>query len=266
MTEEMEEKQTTTSYEDYKFLTKNDLEKINASHLVGSKLLKPYMHGYFMSHKQYLKLKEVSDPFAYDKYRKNKISEKLEELRENRIVFQRTLPKVNSKFMEDVLNTDMKRSKKAQRSKQKDEMTKDLLEDERFGKMYKDRDFQIDMNSEAYKQNKPKQAKYARDDSDEDQPEEETGALDIILGDTVKASEKKKEFNNRVNKQKMSERITPIAEFKRKDNFKNAKDKKRDTKVKMMKGRKVPTAQEMRERKKHRRIAIPLSKFTAPKR
>lgn len=144
MTEEMEEKHTTTSYEDYKFLTKNDLEKINASHLIGSKILKPYMHGYFMDYKQYLRLKDVNDPFAYEKYRKEKIDKKIEEMRENRIVFQRTLPKVNSKFMEEVLKTDLKQTRKAQRVKEKSEMAKNLIHDNRFGKMFNDNNFAID--------------------------------------------------------------------------------------------------------------------------
>jgi ribosome biogenesis protein ENP2 len=146
MTEEMEEKQTTTSYEDYKFLTKNDLEKINASHMIGSKILKPYMHGYFMDYKAYLRLKDVNDPFAYDKYRKDKINKKIEEMRENRIVFQRTLPKVNTKFMEDVLKADMRETRKVQRVKEKAQMAKSLIHDDRFGKMFNDSNFNIDQS------------------------------------------------------------------------------------------------------------------------
>jgi ribosome biogenesis protein ENP2 len=259
LTEEMEEKQKTTSYEDYKFLTKNDLEKINASHLIGSKMLKPYMHGFFMDYKYYLKLKEVNDPFAFEKYRKNKISQKLEELRENRIVFQRTLPKVNSKFMEEVLNRDIKKSKKALKSREKAEITKNLLQDERFSKMFNDKEFLIDKNSVAFKQIKPTQSKYAQDRSDEDEeePKEVSHALDSILGNTAKSSDKKKELTERV--PKINERIAPIPEFKKKD--KNARERKVERKEKMMKGKKMPTLKEMRERKKGRRIAVPLSKL-----
>ena len=111
MTEEMEEHKVTSTREDYKFLTKNDLEQINASHLVGSKLLVPYMHGYYMDIKQYQKLKSISDPFAYEKYRKKKIEDKLNELKDNRIVFQRSLPKVNSQFAKEVMKADKKRLK-----------------------------------------------------------------------------------------------------------------------------------------------------------
>ena len=36
-----------------KFLTPLDLEKLNASHLIGTTALKAYMHGYFMDLKAY---------------------------------------------------------------------------------------------------------------------------------------------------------------------------------------------------------------------
>jgi len=69
LTEEMEESQSTSVYDDYKFLTPTDLEKINASHLIGTPILKAYMHGYFMEIRAYQKLLQVADPFAFEKYK-----------------------------------------------------------------------------------------------------------------------------------------------------------------------------------------------------
>lgn len=69
LTEEMEESNSTTLYDDFKFVTQADLDKLNASHLVGTSVLKSYMHGYFMDLKAYQKLVSVADPFAYEKYR-----------------------------------------------------------------------------------------------------------------------------------------------------------------------------------------------------
>jgi len=271
MTEEMEEKKTTTTYEDYKFLTKNELEKINASHLIGSKMLKPYMHGFFMDYKQYLKLKDINDPFAYDNYRKEKINKKLEEIRENRIVFQRTLPKVNSKFMDDVLKIDARQMRKSKKLKEKAEMAKNLVSDPRFGKMFQDKDFTIDTGSEAYKRNKPQVSKYTKEEPEEESEaqEEETHALNNILGETSKPAERKKTLDSRIPKHQeplldtQSLRITPVAEFKRKDGDKNAAQRRKERKEKLMKGRKIPTPKEMRERKKKRRIAVPLSSLNA---
>ena len=43
-------------YEDYKFVTSQDLEHLGLSHLVGTNLLKAYMHGYFMDLRLYSKV------------------------------------------------------------------------------------------------------------------------------------------------------------------------------------------------------------------
>lgn len=66
LTEELEESKQTTLYEDYKFLTPIELEKLNASHLVGTPALKAYMHGYFMELKQYQRLLYAVNPFALE--------------------------------------------------------------------------------------------------------------------------------------------------------------------------------------------------------
>ncbi len=70
LTEELEESKSTTLYEDYKFLNLIDLEKLNASHLIGTPTLKAYMHGYFMELKTYQKLLSAVNPFAFDNYKK----------------------------------------------------------------------------------------------------------------------------------------------------------------------------------------------------
>lgn len=57
LTEELEESHSTSLYDDFKFLTSTDLEKLNASHLIGTPMLKAYMHGYFMELHAYQKLK-----------------------------------------------------------------------------------------------------------------------------------------------------------------------------------------------------------------
>lgn len=77
MTEELEESNTTSLYDDFKFVTAVDLEKLQASHLIGSSMLKSYMHGYFMELKAYQKLLLANDPFAYEKYKKDQIEKRL---------------------------------------------------------------------------------------------------------------------------------------------------------------------------------------------
>lgn len=73
LTEELEESNATTLYDDFKFLTAQDLEKLNATHLIGTPMLKAYMHGYFMELRAFTKLQSVADPFAYEKYKQQQI-------------------------------------------------------------------------------------------------------------------------------------------------------------------------------------------------
>jgi len=72
ITEELELKSSQVS-EDLKFVTKTDLEQLNANHLIGTSMLKSHLHGYFMPVKVYNKLVSVADPFAYEKYRDKQI-------------------------------------------------------------------------------------------------------------------------------------------------------------------------------------------------
>lgn len=52
----MEENTETVIYENYKFLTKEDLERLNLTNLIGTNLLKAYMHGYFVDYGLYKKV------------------------------------------------------------------------------------------------------------------------------------------------------------------------------------------------------------------
>jgi hypothetical protein len=46
LTEELEESNAENIYDDYKFVTKEELEKLGLDHLIGTNLLRAYMHGY----------------------------------------------------------------------------------------------------------------------------------------------------------------------------------------------------------------------------
>lgn len=46
LTEEMESSASQTVYDDYKFVTKQELESLGLDHLLGTNLLRAYMHGY----------------------------------------------------------------------------------------------------------------------------------------------------------------------------------------------------------------------------
>lgn len=54
--EELEEGGQTTIYDNYKFLTREDLEKLNLTSLIGTNLLRAYMHGFFVDYRLYKKV------------------------------------------------------------------------------------------------------------------------------------------------------------------------------------------------------------------
>lgn len=54
--EEMEEGSQTTIYDDYKFLTMEDLERLHLTNLIGTNLLRAYMHGFFIDYRLFKKV------------------------------------------------------------------------------------------------------------------------------------------------------------------------------------------------------------------
>ena len=100
LTEELEESNESTVYEDFKFVTRAEVEEIGAGALIGTATLRAYMHGFFMDMKLYSKLRAASKPFEYDEYRKAKIKEKIDAKRESRITVRKRLPKVNTALAE----------------------------------------------------------------------------------------------------------------------------------------------------------------------
>ncbi|CAN4118264.1 unnamed protein product [Withania somnifera] len=106
LTEELEEQPQTTIYDDYKFLTKEDLEKLNLTHLIGTNLLRAYMHGYFIDYRLYKKAQAASNPFAYDEYIERRKKEKFEKECDSRITIKRKLPKVNRPLVKQLLENE----------------------------------------------------------------------------------------------------------------------------------------------------------------
>ncbi|KAI7845268.1 hypothetical protein COHA_001310 [Chlorella ohadii] len=103
LTEELEEKVNPTVYDDYRFVTRADLEKLGLTHLVGTPLLRAYMHGFFIDNRLYGKAKAIADPFAYDAYRQKRVQQKLDEERRSRISLVKKLPKVNAQAAARIL-------------------------------------------------------------------------------------------------------------------------------------------------------------------
>ncbi|XP_065877799.1 uncharacterized protein [Euphorbia lathyris] len=168
LTEELEEDAQTTIYDNYKFLTRDDLEKLNLTNLIGTNLLRASMHGFFIDYRLYKKAKAQADPFAYDKYIEQRKREKQEKDLASRITIRRKLPKVNRKLAGDILqNEETENEKKVieetenekkvieetetkKPSKKKKGISSELFEDNRFTLLFENEDFEIDEQSQHY--------------------------------------------------------------------------------------------------------------------
>ncbi|CAG9771940.1 unnamed protein product [Ceutorhynchus assimilis] len=139
LTEELEESNAETVYDDYKFVTKQELENLGLDHLIGSKLLRAYMHGYFLDVRLYKKAKTVANPFEFEEYKKKKIRETIEKDREARLQLNK-LPKVNKDLALKLM--DLKQKKKPETN---------LLQDTRFSALFENPDFEVDKNAEEYR-------------------------------------------------------------------------------------------------------------------
>ena len=144
ITEELEESDEVAVYDDYKFVTKQELESFGLSNLIGTNMLRAYMHGYFMDMRLYHQVKSIVDPFAYERYRREKIKSKIDEERSQRLKVKK-LPKINRNLAEKILEEE-----NPKKSKRKGELS-NVLEDERFVALFKNPDFQIDEESEEYR-------------------------------------------------------------------------------------------------------------------
>ncbi|XP_011306076.1 nucleolar protein 10 isoform X2 [Fopius arisanus] len=136
--EELEESSFDTIYDNYKFVTEKELEELGLNHLIGTNLLRAYMHGYFMDVRLFRKARDVIKPFAFDDYKKKKIREKLNEDAKSRVQVQK-LPEVNKELAFKLMESqeDGKKKRKAPT----------ILKDDRFKALFTNPDFQVDKNS-----------------------------------------------------------------------------------------------------------------------
>ena len=164
-------------YDNYKFLTIQQLESLNLSHLVGTTtLLRPYMHGYFVAQRLYEEAKLIADPFIWEEQRAKRVKEKIDTERESRIRGnKKAVTKVNKRLAERIVEREEKNERrKAKRmlkkgvevdvvdrtleavQDQEEELpTTGLLADPRFAKLFQDEDYNIDETSREFKSLNP---------------------------------------------------------------------------------------------------------------
>ncbi|SCV04144.1 LAMI_0H13762g1_1 [Lachancea mirantina] len=147
ITEELEEKPSDTVYSNYKFITREDVKKLNLTHLIGSKVLRAYMHGFFINTELYDKVSLIANPNSYRDEREREIKQRIAKERESRIrtsgAVQKPKVKVNKELVDRL---SQKRGEKVADS---------LLTDDRFAEMFEDEQFAVDEDNYDYKQLNP---------------------------------------------------------------------------------------------------------------
>uniref|UniRef100_A0A8R1DKV4 NUC153 domain-containing protein n=1 Tax=Caenorhabditis japonica TaxID=281687 RepID=A0A8R1DKV4_CAEJA len=159
LTEEMEETETTV-YDNYRFVTKKQLDELGLTGLIGTNVLRAYMHGYFVDARLYNKAQTQMQPFAYEKYKEQKIKSIIADEREESAVKkkQEKLPAVNkalaARLRDEAAAADKKaETKKEKRKSKKSGAASSILADDRFKKLFESEDFEVDETSEQFVKN-----------------------------------------------------------------------------------------------------------------
>jgi ribosome biogenesis protein ENP2 len=127
-------------HEDYMFVTREQLQALGAEKLIGTSVVKAYMHGFWMDRRVHAKLRDVADPFLYEKYKQEKIRQELEASRPMRMpVRVKTRGVVNEKLQKELAEKLAKIE-----NKKENVIASRILEDSRFGKLWSNADFQVE--------------------------------------------------------------------------------------------------------------------------
>lgn len=156
-------------YDNYKFLTTQQLETLNLSHLVGTtSLLRPYMHGYFVAQRLYEEARLIADPSIWEE-RNKRVKAKIDLERESRIRGNKKIvAKVNKRLAEKMMGrlekTERRHARRVLEKGGDEDVVRDgkeaadevegvpvgLLADSRFAKLFQDEDFAIDEGSREF--------------------------------------------------------------------------------------------------------------------
>lgn len=147
VTEELEEKPSDSVYSNYRFITRDEVSKLNISHLIGSKVLRSYMHGFFIDTELFDKVNLIANPNSYRDQRDREIKKRIEKERESRIRSTGAVSNTKIKVNKDLASKlqDRKGSNEAET----------VINDDRFKEMFENPEFAIDEQSHEYKQLNP---------------------------------------------------------------------------------------------------------------
>lgn len=213
ITEELEEKPTDTVYSNFRFITRDEVAKLNLTHLVGSNVMRSYMHGYFINNELYDKVNLIANPNSYQDQREREIKKKIEKERESRIRSTGAVTKSKIKVNQDLASKLLEK-----------EGSESIVNDDRFAELFENPDFAVDEESHDYKQLNPVRVTKdvtvterprgltAAEESDEERMNGNTKA-----SDSEDESESDDEEKEKLHKEKIQKGLEKLREKKKKD-------------------------------------------------
>merc|ERR1719282_1219225 len=157
ITEELEESNTATVYDDYKFVTLAELQELGLDHLIGSQMLRAHLHGYFINIKLYKKVLSRVPTNTLENAKKDLIKKQLESQRDKRVKLTTDVPKVNKDLFMKLKIDEVGETKKKKKN------NGDLLKDDRFGALFSDERFEVDKEDDAFRLIQPVVSKLDKD-------------------------------------------------------------------------------------------------------
>lgn len=143
ITEELEEKPQDSVYSNFRFITRDEVAKLNLTHLIGSNVMRSYMHGYFINSELYDKVNLIANPNSYQDQREREIRKKIEQERESRIRSTGAVTGTKIKVNQDLA------------AKLQEKGSDSLVDDDRFAELFENPEFAVDEESHEYKQLNP---------------------------------------------------------------------------------------------------------------
>ena len=178
LTEELEERAQTSVYEDYHFVTREQLQDWGCDHLIGTAVLKAYMHGYFVHARLYQRL--IAAHAEANPQVQGAVASAASPADTRDRILQRRGGRVavNSRYAAQLLEqAGVKRRLREEEAEEgKAAVLKNPLGDDRFARMFKEEEFKIDEASDEYRRlhpSHPGQAKGRKRGREEEEEEEE---------------------------------------------------------------------------------------------
>lgn len=181
-------------YDDFRFVTRTELADMGLEHLIGTPLLRAYMHGFFMDQRLYSRVRSVLDGAAgvsYETVKKQRVAEQLAAGRGTRVLAEgaKEAPKVNAELAKRLQKSAPSAPAAAKMA------PTNLLADDRFARLFSDSSFAIDPEEAeviAVARGQPlAKGKGGRDGAEEEE-EEGRGGRGVGAGKGAKGGKRKR--------------------------------------------------------------------------